>query len=99
MKYRVSSYAENVFKLYFFEKSLQGDIVAIYNESGAKLCTLVMTDKGFSVEFSFDNNGEAFKVSDEFAFGVFYDNCSNYNETDGTYTKVHPYDRNINVRP
>ena len=49
--------------------------------------TVVMTDKGFNVEFSFDNNGEDFKVGDEFAFGVFYNNCSNYNAADGSYTK------------
>ncbi len=32
MQYRASSYAENVFDYYFFEKNLQGDIVA-YTEN------------------------------------------------------------------
>jgi len=39
MKMRTSSQAEGVFDEYFFEKNLQGDIVAIYNASGAKIGT------------------------------------------------------------
>ena len=39
IKYRTPSYAENVYDCYFFEKNLQGDIVAIYNASGAKIVT------------------------------------------------------------
>ena len=39
LKYRTPSYANGVFDCYFFEKNLQGDIVAIYNESGAKVGT------------------------------------------------------------
>ena len=39
MQYRTSSYAEDVFDTYYFEKNLQGDIVAIYNASGTKLVT------------------------------------------------------------
>jgi len=39
IKYRTPSYANGVFDCYFFEKNLQGDIVAIYNESGTKIGT------------------------------------------------------------
>ena len=39
IKYRTPSYAENVYTCYFFEKNLQGDIVAIYNASGTKIGT------------------------------------------------------------
>jgi len=39
LKYRTPSYAAEEFDYYFFEKSLQGDIVAIYNESGTKIGT------------------------------------------------------------
>ena len=39
LKYRTPSYANGVFDCYFFEKNLQGNIVAIYNESGAKVGT------------------------------------------------------------
>ena len=36
-RYRTPSYASGVFDGYFFEKNLQGDIIAIYNQSGTKL--------------------------------------------------------------
>lgn len=37
MQYRNTSYAEGVFDTYWFEKNPQGDIVAVYNQSGTKL--------------------------------------------------------------
>ncbi|NLE05802.1 MAG: RHS repeat-associated core domain-containing protein, partial [Crenarchaeota archaeon] len=39
MKYRKHTDAQNVFSHYFFEKNLQGDIVAIYNEKGTKIAS------------------------------------------------------------
>jgi len=39
MKYREPSYAEGVYDVFFFEKNLQGDIIAVYNSSGTKLIT------------------------------------------------------------
>ena len=36
-RYRTPSYARGVFDGYFFEKNLQGDIIAVYNQSGKKL--------------------------------------------------------------
>ena len=39
IKYRTTSYAANDFDYFFYEKNLQGDIVAIYNESGTKIAT------------------------------------------------------------
>jgi RHS repeat-associated protein len=39
LNYRTSQYAENVFDVFYFEKNLQGDIVAIYNDSGTKIGT------------------------------------------------------------
>ena len=38
-RYRTPSYSADVFDVYFFEKNLQGDIVAIYNQSGTKVVT------------------------------------------------------------
>ena len=38
-KYRASSYATDVWDVYWYEKNLQGDIVAIYNTNGTKLVT------------------------------------------------------------
>ena len=37
MQYRNSTYAAGVWDIYYYEKNLQGDIVAIYNATGTKL--------------------------------------------------------------
>ncbi len=37
MQYRKTSYAEDVYDTFWFEKNLQGDIIAIYNNAGVKL--------------------------------------------------------------
>ena len=39
MQYRTTSMAEGSFYTYWFEKNLQGDIVAVYSDSGVKLRT------------------------------------------------------------
>ena len=39
MQYRTTSMAEDSFYTYWFEKNLQGDIVAVYSDSGVKLRT------------------------------------------------------------
>ena len=39
MKYRTPSYSANDFDYYFFEKNLQGDIIAIYDEAGTQIGT------------------------------------------------------------
>jgi len=41
IKYRTSAYAANTFDYFFFEKNLQGDIVAIYNATGEKIGSYV----------------------------------------------------------
>ena len=37
LQYRNKSDAKNVFYTYYFEKNLQGDIIAIYTENGTKI--------------------------------------------------------------
>ena len=37
MKYRTNNYAEEVFDYFFFEKNLQGDVVAVYNADGSRI--------------------------------------------------------------
>lgn len=39
IKYRTPSYSADSFEVFFFEKNLQGDIVAIYNADGEKIGT------------------------------------------------------------
>ena len=41
IKFRGANYAAGEYDYFFFEKNLQGDIVAIYNESGAKVATYI----------------------------------------------------------
>ena len=41
LKYRTSSYSEGVYDYYFFEKNIQGDIIAVYNSNGTKIGTYV----------------------------------------------------------
>ena len=56
--YRAPSYAENDFDCYFFEKNLQGDIVAIYDEECTKLCTYVYDAWG-NATVTYHNSGAA----------------------------------------
>ena len=37
MQYRTTSYAANTFDTFYFEKNLQGDVVAVYTENGVKV--------------------------------------------------------------
>lgn len=37
LQYRTTSYAANRFDTYYFEKNLQGDIIAVYTEGGTKI--------------------------------------------------------------
>ena len=43
-----TSYAQNVWDAYFYEKNLQGDVVAVYSESGAKLVSYISEGLGYS---------------------------------------------------
>lgn len=37
LKYRTSAYEAGVFDCFFFEKNLQGDIIAVYNSTGKRI--------------------------------------------------------------
>ena len=37
MQYRSDTYAANTFNTFYFEKNLQGDVVAVYTENGVKV--------------------------------------------------------------
>lgn len=39
MQYRNTYYANDKFDTYWFEKNLQGDIIAVYDDHGTKLIT------------------------------------------------------------
>ena len=44
MMYRTTAYAEEQWDVFWFEKNLQGDIVAVYNSDGAKVVTYTYSD-------------------------------------------------------
>ena len=57
MMYRTTSYAEGTFDVFWFEKNLQGDIIAIYNNAGTKLATYTYTDAWGNYTVSYSNGG------------------------------------------
>ena len=57
MMYRTTSYAEDQWDVFWYEKNLQGDIVAIYNESGTEVATYTYIDAWGNHTVSYFNNG------------------------------------------
>ena len=57
MMYRTTSYAEDQWDVFWYEKNLQGDIVAIYNESGTEVVTYTYIDAWGNHTVSYFNNG------------------------------------------
>ena len=57
MQYRTTSYAEGVFDTYWFEKNLQGDIVAVYNDAGTLLVTYAYDAWGYLLSTKYSNGG------------------------------------------
>ena len=57
MMYRENSYAEDVFDVFWFEKNILGDVIAVYNNSGTKLVTYTYTDSWGNHTVSYSNGG------------------------------------------
>jgi RHS repeat-associated protein len=57
MMYRTPSYAANTWDTFWYEKNLQGDIIAIYNASGTKVATYTYTDAWGNFTVSYSNGG------------------------------------------
>ena len=57
MMYRTTSYAENVWDVFWYEKNLQGDIIAVYNSAGTKVATYTYTDAWGNHSVSYSNGG------------------------------------------
>ena len=56
MQYHDATYADGVFDVYWYEKNLQGDIVAIYDEAGTKLLSYTYDAWGNATATSTTNN-------------------------------------------
>ena len=57
MMYRATSYAENTWDIFWYEKNLQGDIIAVYNSAGTKVATYTYTDAWGNHSVSYSNGG------------------------------------------
>ena len=73
MQYRTSSMAENVFETYYFEKNLQGDVIAIYNASGTKLVSYIYDAWGVCIEILHISNVGAAQYNPFRYRGYYYD--------------------------
>ncbi len=57
MVYRTLSYAANTWDVFWYEKNLQGDIIAVYNSSGTKLVSYNYSDAWGNYTVSYANGG------------------------------------------
>lgn len=57
MQYRNSTYPQDVWDIYYYEKNLQGDIMAVYNSTGAKLVSYNYDAWGDISYVSYSNGG------------------------------------------
>lgn len=57
-KYRASTYTQGVWDMYYYEKNLQGDIVAVYSSNGTKLVSYKYNAWGVTTK-SYANNGSS----------------------------------------
>ena len=75
MMYRTTSYAVDQWDVFWFEKNLQGDIVAVYNESGTKVVTYNYSDAWGNHSVSYTNGGGSTAVQyNPFRYrGYYYD--------------------------
>ncbi len=75
MRYRTPAMAANTFQNFFFEKNLQGDIVAVYNETGTKVISYTYDAWGRVVETVHSSTGtNAYAQYNPFRYrGYYYD--------------------------
>ena len=75
MMYRTTSYEPEDFDVFWFEKNLQGDIIAVYNESGIKVATYTYSDAWGNHSVSYSNGGASTGVQyNPFRYrGYYYD--------------------------
>ena len=59
MMYRTTSYAENIWDVFWYEKNLQGDIIAVYNSAGTKVATYTYSDAWGNHSVSYTNGGDS----------------------------------------
>ena len=90
MQYRSDTTAEGTFSYFYFEKNLQGDIIAVYNESGTRLVSYTYDAWG-NISYTFYGGGAHTAVQhNPFRYrGYYYDD-----ELDFYYLNSRYYDPN-----
>ena len=74
MQYRNTSYAEGTFDTYWFEKNLQGDVVAVYNQAGTKLISYTYDAWGNSSVSYYNSGASTTATYNPFRYrGYYYD--------------------------
>ena len=101
MQYRTTSYTEGVFDTYWFEKNLQGDIVAVYNDAGTLLVTYTYDAWGYLLSTKYYNSGSGTAVQyNPFRYrgyyrdsetGFYYLNSRYYDPSTGRFINADVY--------
>ena len=74
MRYHGASYAEDAWDVYWYEKNLQGDIVAVYNDAGTKLISYEYDAYGRSRSLQYNGGYSTTAVKNPFRYrGYYYD--------------------------
>lgn len=71
-RYRTPSYASGVFDGYFFEQNLQGDIIAVYNQSGTKLISYTYDAWGATTTAYLNGGGSTAARFNPFRYRGYY---------------------------
>ena len=73
-KYRDNTYASDAWDVYWYGKNLQGDIVSIYNSTGAKLVSYTYTAWGTTTKAYSNNGANTTAVHNNLTYrGYYYD--------------------------
>lgn len=72
MQYRNTSYAEGTFDTYWFEKNLQGDVVAVYNQAGTKLISYTYDAWGNSSASYYNSGASTTATYNPFRYRGYY---------------------------
>ena len=73
-KYKTPSYAENTWDVYYYEKNLQGDIVAVYNSSGTKLISYAYSAWGETTTTYHNGGASTTAINNPYTYrGYYYD--------------------------
>ena len=91
MQYRSFTYANGVYDVYFFEKNLQGDILAVYGADGTKYIEYTYDSWGSFTTTYHNGGGSTSAVNNRFTYrGYYYDS-----DLGMYYLNARYYDQNI----